>query len=168
MWIQTDPKKISENTFRLIGDEWMLVTAGTSSAYNTMTASWGGFGVLWHKNVATVYIRPQRHTLPFIGKNDFFTLSFFNQEHKDILRFCGAHSGKNTDKVTSTGLRPAFYNEQAIYFEQAKMALVCKKLFMAQMEPGHFTDQSIIDEIYPQNDFHFMVIGEIAACLKQQ
>jgi hypothetical protein len=39
---------------------WMLITAGRDGRYNTMTASWGGMGVLWGRNVATIYVRPQR------------------------------------------------------------------------------------------------------------
>lgn len=50
--------KLSENFIRLIGQEWMLVTAGESGRFNTMTASWGGIGYLWNKPVAFVFIRP--------------------------------------------------------------------------------------------------------------
>ena len=34
-----DPKTLSENVFSLIGDKWMLITAGTAERCNTMTAS---------------------------------------------------------------------------------------------------------------------------------
>ena len=51
------------NPFTKMGKEWMLITAGNeTTGINTMTASWGGVGVLWNKNVATAYIRPQRYT----------------------------------------------------------------------------------------------------------
>ena len=39
-----DPKELVENPFSLIGDEWMLITAGDGTQCNTMTASWGGVG----------------------------------------------------------------------------------------------------------------------------
>lgn len=42
-------KKLNMNPFALIGDEWLLVTAGTEGEFNTMTASWGGLGVFWEK-----------------------------------------------------------------------------------------------------------------------
>ena len=58
------------NPFTKIGSEWMLITAGTEEKYNTMTASWGGAGVLWNKNVVTCYIRPQRYTKEFVDAND--------------------------------------------------------------------------------------------------
>ena len=63
MFEKIDPKALDQNVFSLIGDQWMLITAGTEDKCNTMTASWGGLVVLWGKPVATVYIRPQRYTL---------------------------------------------------------------------------------------------------------
>ena len=63
-----DVKSLQDNVFSLIGDRWMLITAGTAERCNTMTASWGGLGVLWGKPVATVYIRPQRYTLEFVER----------------------------------------------------------------------------------------------------
>ncbi len=54
---EVDIKSLTFNPFTKIGSEWMLITAGDQSGYNTMTASWGGLGVLWGKNVATCYIR---------------------------------------------------------------------------------------------------------------
>ena len=48
----------------------MLITAGTKEKCNTMTASWGGLGVLWGGPVATVYIRPQRYTMEFVEGSD--------------------------------------------------------------------------------------------------
>ena len=67
MFQNIDPKTLPENVFSLIGDRWMLVTAGTPAHCNTMTASWGGLGVLWNKPMATIYVRPQRYTFQFFG-----------------------------------------------------------------------------------------------------
>lgn len=44
--------ELKDNMFHAIGKEWMLVTAGTPEKFNTMTASWGGTGILWGKPVA--------------------------------------------------------------------------------------------------------------------
>ena len=56
------PEAVSGNTFNMIGREWMLVTATDSEGkVNTMTASWGGVGVLWNRDVAFVFVRPQRY-----------------------------------------------------------------------------------------------------------
>ena len=52
--ISIDTLKI--NPFHKISKEWMLITAGDEKKSNTMTASWGGVGIMWGKNVATAYI----------------------------------------------------------------------------------------------------------------
>jgi len=57
-----EPTAISGNLIKKIGHEWMLITAGNSTDFNTMTASWGGMGFLWNKPVAFIFIRPQRFT----------------------------------------------------------------------------------------------------------
>ena len=49
-------EELQFNPFTKIGKEWMLITAGTEEKYNTMTASWGGVGVIWGKDVVTAYI----------------------------------------------------------------------------------------------------------------
>ena len=72
-----DPKNIKDNVFSLIGDRWMLLTAGNKDKFNTMTASWGGLGVLWKMPVATTYVRPQRYTFGFMEENQTYTLSFY-------------------------------------------------------------------------------------------
>jgi flavin reductase (DIM6/NTAB) family NADH-FMN oxidoreductase RutF len=84
-WKTIKPEQLHENVFTAIGTEWMLITAGTLSSWNTMTAAWGGFGFLWQKNVVFAFVRPTRHTYEFTEKNDTFTLSFLKAEHRDIL-----------------------------------------------------------------------------------
>ena len=85
-----DPKQIPDNPFQLIGGDWMLVTSGVPGACNTMTASWGGVGVIWNKPVTTIYIRPQRYTYEFLEKNSLYTLSFFDEEYRAALKLCGS------------------------------------------------------------------------------
>ena len=57
----------SFNPFELIGKDWMLISAGTAEKWNTMTASWGGVGVMWGKPSATCYIRQSRYTKTFVA-----------------------------------------------------------------------------------------------------
>ena len=102
---ELDPKRLEENVFSLFDDQWTLITAGTPEHCNTMTASWGGLGVLWHKNVATIYVRPQRYTYEFLETSEFFTLSFFDEAWRQQLSYCGTVSGREADKVASCGDR---------------------------------------------------------------
>ena len=160
-------KDLSENPFKLIGDDWMLITAGKSDDFNTMTASWGNMGILWHKPVATCFIRPQRHTFDYANNAPYFTLSFFDEKYRKILNFCGSRSGRDTDKVKETGLNPVFIEDNIIGFEQARMVIVCKKLYEGDLQPGNFLFQELIDKNYKKNDFHRFYIGEIVKYLEK-
>ena len=59
-------ENFQENAFEMIGKDWLLITAEKDGKVNTMTASWGGVGVLWNKKVAYIFIRPQRYTKEFV------------------------------------------------------------------------------------------------------
>ena len=87
-------KELKDNMFETISKEWMLVTAGTKDKFNTMTANWGGIGFLWNKPVAFIFIRPERYTLDFIEQNDYLTLSFLGEEHKDVHKFAVLSQGE--------------------------------------------------------------------------
>ena len=98
-----DPKTLTVNPFTLIGDQWMLITAGTPEHCNTMTASWGGVGVMWAEPSATCYIRPQRYTKEFVDNSDYFTLCFFDESYRKALNLCGSTSGRDVDKIKECG-----------------------------------------------------------------
>lgn len=160
------PKEIDKNVFETIGKQWMLISAGDEKSMNTMTASWGGLGVLWNKNVCFAFIRDSRYTLEFVDNNDFFTLSFFGGNYMKELTFCGRNSGRNTDKLKETGLIPVF-DAEAPYFEQAETVLVCKKLYKQKMNAESFIDKSLVEKNYSDNDWHEFFVGEIVKVLKK-
>ncbi len=166
MFEKIDPKALDQNVFSLIGDQWMLITAGTKDQCNTMTASWGGLGVLWGKPVATVYIRPQRYTLEFVEREDTFTLCFFGEEYRKALALCGSKSGRDMDKVKECGFTVSTA-EGAPYFEEADLVLVCKKSYWQDMDPTHFLDGEIDSKWYPEKDYHRIFIGEILEVLRK-
>ena len=156
-----DPKTIQENAIDLIGDQWMLVTAGTMQEHNTMTASWGGLGVLWGKPVAFVFIRPQRYTFTFTEKNDELTLSFFGNDYKKALSLCGSVSGKDCNKDKEANLTPIQLSENAISYQEAHLILRCKKLYAEFLDEKNFIQQGLSEEFYKDKDFHRMYIVEI-------
>ena len=166
MFEKIDPKALDQNVFSLIGEQWMLITAGTKENCNTMTASWGGLGVLWGKPVATVYIRPQRYTLEFVEREDTFTLCFFGEGYRKELALCGSKSGRDVDKVAECGFTVAAA-AGAPYFEQADLVLMCKKAYWQDMDPTHFLDGEIDGKWYPQKDYHRIFIGEILEVLRK-
>jgi flavin reductase (DIM6/NTAB) family NADH-FMN oxidoreductase RutF len=158
-----NPEVLNENFFKL-DNEWMLVTAGTPENFNTMTASWGTFGILWNKPVAICFVRPQRYTFGFAEKNEIFTLSFFEDQHKEVLNYCGTHSGKNVDKMAITGLKPLDTPEGGISFEQSRLIIECRKIYADFLKEDNFLRKSVIGQLYSRKDFHKFFIGEITGC----
>lgn len=161
-------KHLTDNIFKLLDNDWMLVTAGTMDSFNTMTASWGTFGILWNRPIAMCFIRPQRYTLEFVNRSDMFTLSFFTENYRDVLNFCGSHSGRKVDKTTHTGLTPATTENGSIYFAEARLVMECRKLYTDHLEPDNFINKALVTEIYPKSDYHHLFIGEIINCYSSE
>lgn len=153
------------NPFEKISKEWMLITAGDEKKSNTMTASWGGVGIMWGKNVVTVYIRPQRYTKEFVDANDTFTVSFLPEEKREALKVCGRISGRDVeDKWESAGIHP-YAVDETIGVEEADMIFVCKKLYHQEMKPECFDETENDVKWYPDKDYHMMYIAEIEKVL---
>ncbi len=159
-------EELKDNPFTLINKDWMLITAGNQDKHNTMTASWGGVGELWGKYVSTIYIRPQRYTLEFVEREDFYSLCFFGPEYRKALSLCGSKSGRDVDKDAATGLTPRF-DQAAPYYEQARLVFLCRKLYKQDMTEEAFLDKSLLDKWY-DNDLHRMFIGEIVKVLVKE
>jgi len=158
------PKSLRDNVFALLDDDWMLITAGSMKKWNTMTASWGGFGVLWNKPVAFTFVRPTRYTYHFTEAATRFTLSFFDPRWRKALLLCGTKSGRDTDKAVATGLEPFSPGTGLVSFRQARLILACRKLYHSDLDPHRFLDPRI-ERNYPKKDYHRMYIGEVVRCL---
>ena len=156
------PCEINNNTFSLIGSDWMLITAKKNDGtVNTMTASWGGMGVLWNKNVFFCFVRPQRYTKEFIDNSYYISLSFFDEDKKKALTYCGRNSGRDGDKLKEAGFIPVISDKGIVEFEDAKITVIGKKLFAADMKESDFIDKNLIEKNYPGSDFHTVYVCEI-------
>lgn len=158
---EIEPKAVTDNVIRLIGKDWMLVTAGCQEHFNTMTASWGGMGVLWNKPVAFVFIRPQRYTYEFVEKQEGFTLSFFEEKYRAALQLCGTVSGREVNKVEKAGLTPLALPSGEMTFQEARLVVECRKLYTDLIRPEAFLDTVLIRQWYPEQDFHRMYVAEM-------
>jgi flavin reductase (DIM6/NTAB) family NADH-FMN oxidoreductase RutF len=160
-----DPEDVQDNVFKLIGKDWMLITAGIRESFNTMTASWGGMGVLWDKKVCFAFVRPTRYTFEFLEKSEVYTFSFLEEQYRDILMYCGTKSGRDVNKVIETNLTPIFGNG-TVFFAEARLVMECRKIYVQDITPGNFLDQTM-NEYYPKKDYHRIYVGEIIRCLKR-
>ncbi|MDR2485404.1 MAG: flavin reductase family protein [Treponema sp.] len=163
-WACKHIRDFSGSPVSRIGEEWMLITSGSTAVqpgnWNTMTASWGGFGVLWGKAVAFMFIRPTRFTYTLANDNALFTLSFFDMSYRPALDICGTKSGLDTDKAAQADLTPVVFGDGGIGFQEAAEIITCRKLYVHDFDPARFLDPSI-EALYPARDYHRMFIGEI-------
>ena len=74
---------------------WFLLTAGENrpGEFNSMTVSWGAFGVIWHRPLLVVVLRPQRYTREFMERSDTFSLCAFDAAQRPALELLGTQSG---------------------------------------------------------------------------
>ena len=156
-------EQLEINPFEKIGKEWALVSAGSKKKANTMTVSWGGVGVLWGKNVAFIFIRDSRYTKEFIDANDFFSVSFLNDQYREALNYCGSHSGRDEDKLKNAGLNWN-YKLSIPFVDEGNLILLCQKLSATKI-----TDESFlvpdIKKWYADKDMHTMYVAEILEVL---
>ncbi|PWM47069.1 MAG: flavin reductase [Clostridiales bacterium] len=157
---QIDIASLDENLIKLISKDWMLISAGNKDKWNTMTASWGGTGFIWNMPVTCAVIRPQRYTIEFVEQNNTYSLCFFDESYKKMLGVAGSKSGRDINKMTELGLTPVF-EDGTVWFKEASIVLICSKKYIDNIKPENFIDKSIINDFYPQNDFHKAFIGKI-------
>jgi flavin reductase (DIM6/NTAB) family NADH-FMN oxidoreductase RutF len=167
-----DWRLFEENVSELLSEEWMLVTPGVPGRWNTMTASWGGFGHLWNKDVAFVVVRPSRYTYGFMERETGFTLSFLGEGGRKALEICGARSGRDTDKAKAAGITPRAFpaggvDGERVGFEEARIVVSCRKVFAQNLDPYSFVDPTILPLNYAKGDLHRLYVGAIEGVWKR-
>jgi flavin reductase (DIM6/NTAB) family NADH-FMN oxidoreductase RutF len=162
------PEEFDSSPFRLIGKEWMLITApdeSKESGVNAMTASWGGLGVLWNTPVATIYVRPQRHTYSLLENNERISLCFLGDGHRKDLAQCGSKSGKDFDKILECGLKVDEIDGVKV-ISDSQTVMVCKKLYADDLKEEKFIDRSHLSHY--NGDFHRFYVLEIEKILVKE
>lgn len=168
-YLKKEPRELEGGAIRMIGDEWMLVTASNEAGeYNSMTASWGGLGVLWGEPVAFVFIRPQRYTHEFSEAGTTATLSFFGGKYKRELGYFGTKSGRDTDKAADMNFHPVKTDEGGAAYEEASLILSCRKLYADEIKHECFLDADVEARAYPQHDYHTAYVYKIEAVYEKE
>ena len=166
MFYEVNADEFVCSPFKLIDKDWVLICAPDKTkecGANAMTASWAGLGTIWHKNVATIYVRPQRYTFGLVEESDELSLCFLGEQYRDALKLCGTKSGRDMDKISSSGLSTAFEGNTPI-IEQSDVVMVCKKAYSDYIKEECFDDPSHLSN-YPKKDYHKLYILEIKKIL---
>mgnify|MGYP003588349105 CR=1 FL=1 len=148
------PSAIPGNIIEKLNHNWMLISAGTETNFNGMTASWGGLGV-WNTPVAFILVHPKRHTYSFIEREECFTLSFFDDKYRPALTLFGTKSGRDIDKTKAAGLTAMSVSNSVAYAE-ADLILLCKKRFSTPTSKDN------------PNDSHTLFFGDIVNVWKRK
>lgn len=159
-----------DGVFDRIGKDWMLLTASAADEAgkvitNTMTASWGGMGILWGKRVAFLFVRPTRYTNHLIEKSTYMSVSFFDEEYRAALRLCGTVSGADTDKFAAAGLTPVMERGIPVIAE-ARCNLFCRKLYTDILKREGFCLPELLEN-YKAADYHCVYVVEIEEILQR-
>ena len=154
------PEELEGNFIKKISKEWMLITAGNKDKFNMMTASWGGIGVLYNKPVAICFINPARYTYQIMESGDTYTLTFYPEQYRNALQYCGTKSGRDEDKVKGSGLVPVEVETGAMAFEQANIIIECRKLVSQSMSLDAINNPEERNK-RATSAMHKMYIGEI-------
>lgn len=152
------------NVFKMIGKEWFLICAESGGVRNAMTASWGFLGEIWNSPCALCVVRPQRFTHTLTEASDRAALCFFGDGYRRELSLFGTKSGRDTDKAAECD----FHYEECDgvpYFREAKIALICTKLYRDELREDGFVDGEVLGRCYPERDLHTVYIYRIDRCL---
>ncbi|MDR2840782.1 MAG: flavin reductase [Paludibacter sp.] len=158
---QIDVKTLKDNPVSLFADDWMVVTAGTSTDYNLMTISWGALGNLWGYPTATIYVRDSRNTFTYMNRERYFTLCAFGEECRDKLKVIGSKSGRDIDKVKATGLTPLYTDLGNVYYKEARLVLECEKVYFDDFAPNNFLDPAVVKIYNNEPSLHRVFVGKI-------
>ena len=153
------------NPFQEINNNWTLISANKDGVANTMTASWGAWGILWGKETVTVYIRESRYTKEFVDGQDYFTVSLFDG-HKKELGVLGSKSGRDGDKISEVGFHLVDVEGQPAFVESTYV-FICKKMYQLDMPISTIPEEDV-NQYYSAGDPHTMYVGEIVSCYKNE
>jgi flavin reductase (DIM6/NTAB) family NADH-FMN oxidoreductase RutF len=158
-------EELTDNVFKLVGEDITVITAGDATHFNSMAASWGGVGILFNKPTTWCFLRSSRYTLELIKKEQTYTMSYFPEEYKEQVLFFGSKSGRDTDKMKEITLTPVQTPDGNTTYKEARLILECKLTELTTVSPDDFYTQEgkdfIVDAYKETKGYHKMVLGEI-------
>jgi len=149
---------------RMREDGLLLVTVDAEGKPNVMTIGWGTIGSVWGRPLFIVLVRPSRYSFSRLEQVPEFTVNVPPYELALAAAYCGKVSGRDHDKFREAGLTVSPGRRvRAPIIEQCLIHYECRTLHRNDVAPGALA-QAIVDEYYPQDDFHRIYFGEILAC----
>ncbi len=150
---------VLQETLNKLDGNGILLVAGNPP--NPMTIGWGMIGPIWGRTIFIVMVRPVRHTFSLMESVPDFSVCVLPEGFKKQLAICGTKSGRDTDKATVCG----FHMERcekidAFYIAESAFHFECKTVHKHFLDPTTL-DPAILNNYYPNRDFHMVYYGEI-------
>lgn len=143
-----------------------FLTTRAGDKTNTMTIAWGYLGFAWQKPVFGVMVRHNRFTHELLEKHGEFTVTLPKEDMSKELAFCGAKSGRDTDKMTACNFSLLPGKTVSVPLIACKaLQYECKVLCKTQMAAAALAPE-VLDKWYEKEpgDYHTFYFGEITAC----
>ena len=163
LFVATDVKDLG--TPFAIGEDFSVLTAGDSNHYNSMVASWGGWGILFERPSIYHFLRSNRYTLELMRKKNTYTVSLFPAEYKDQIMIFGGSSGRDSNKMKETTLTAVATPSGNMTYKEAAVVLECKLAEVTTVSPDDFINESdkkfVVDAHAETGEYHKMIFSEI-------
>ncbi|MCD7972458.1 MAG: flavin reductase [Candidatus Azobacteroides sp.] len=157
--------EIPDNVFQLVGKDYTVITSGNPERYNSMVASWGGWGIMFEKPVTWCMLRANRYTLELMREYKTYTMAYFDDNFKDQIMLFGTQSGRNTEKMKESTLTAVQTPSGSMSFKEAKLIIECELSEVTTVSPDDFSEPSsrqFIEEGYGDaKEYHKLVFGNI-------
>jgi flavin reductase (DIM6/NTAB) family NADH-FMN oxidoreductase RutF len=160
-----EAKDIPGDVFTHVGSDFTVITAGNPSHYNSMVASWGGWGILFNNPTTWCFLRSNRYTLELIRKEQTYTMTYFDETYKDDIMLFGTKSGRDTDKMKESKLTSVQTPAGNMTYKEARLILECKLFEVTTVAPDDFYTEEgrkfIVEAHAETGEYHKIVFGEI-------
>lgn len=134
----------------------MVSCGGGSDAPNIITIAWTGI-VCSEPPVASISIRPGRHSHGLVKKSGEFVVNIPREEQLRALDYCGMTSGRDVNKFRELGLTPVTGREvSAPLIKECPVNLECRvidmkslgthDLFLGEIVAVHMDEEVMTDK----------------------
>jgi flavin reductase (DIM6/NTAB) family NADH-FMN oxidoreductase RutF len=153
-------------TMEHIGGNGLLLVADAGG--NPMTIGWGTIGRIWNIPIFAVLVRPSRYTFTLIEGSDEFSVNLLSEDYAKQIAFCGTESGRDYNKVEKCGFSLEQGKQISIpHLQQASVVYECRIVHKNDIINAAL-DSSIVQEFYPQGDFHSVYFGRILGVYREE
>lgn len=160
-----EPFELSDNIFKLFGRDFVVITSGDKENYNSMTAGYGGWGILFDEPSTWTFLRANRYTLEYIRENKTYTMSNFGEEYKDQVIYFGSSSGRDSEKMKNHQLTAVETPSGNMTYKEASLVVECELTEITTVQPDDlYTEKGrdfILDGYNEAKDYHKLVFGKI-------